>query len=129
MKTANIFTLVILCLIMNSCDIGESNSQLDVIPEESNAQLNVIPEEANFRINHYTEDCTGVGPQKCLLVQEDSLIGTDEWRFFYSGIEGFSYEPGYIYNLNVKKTDIANPPADASSIKYELIEILSKIKH
>jgi hypothetical protein len=82
--------------------------------------------ETTMRINNYTEDCIGEVEQKCLLVQEGSLIGTNDWEYFYSEIEGFNYEEGYIYNLKVKKTTIENPPMDASSIKYELLELLSK---
>lgn len=78
-------------------------------------------------VNSSQTDCVGVGPQKCLLVQHgDSL--TDVWQNFYDGIEGFDYEPGYIYQLEVKKTllDPSEVPADASTIKYTLVNELSK---
>lgn len=41
-------------------------------------------------------------------------------------IEGFTYEPGYFYTLSVKKTILANPPADASNVRYQLIEVVKK---
>nr|WP_317207113.1 DUF4377 domain-containing protein [Chryseobacterium arthrosphaerae] len=53
---------------------------------------------------------------------------SDSWENFYSNIEGFTYEPGYEYVLKVKTEKIANPPADASSIKYTLVEQVSKTK-
>jgi hypothetical protein len=37
-------------------------------------------------------DCTGVGPQKCYQVKARP---EDEYRLFYSPIQGFEYEPGY----------------------------------
>lgn len=89
-------------------------------------ETTIIPNGTNFRINNYTEDCVGEFQQKCLLVQEESLIGTGNWEYFYSEIEGFDYEEGYIYNLKVNKTAIVNPPMGGSSIKYELVELLSK---
>ena len=68
-------------------------------------------------------DCTGVGPQKCMLIRETP---DEAWRNFYDQIEGFTYEKGYTYKLLVSVTRVDNPPADASSLKYTLQEILSK---
>lgn len=68
-------------------------------------------------------DCTGVGPQKCMLVKEAL---DDEWTYFYDQIEGFSYEEGYTYELLVEINTVDNPPADGSSLKYTLKELISK---
>jgi len=68
-------------------------------------------------------DCVGVAPQKCLLIKTESQTN---WEFLYSGIEGFNYEPGYEYVLEVRKDTIANPAADQSSIKYVLVKEISK---
>ena len=68
-------------------------------------------------------DCVGVAPQECLLVRDSP---DDEYEFFYSQINGFDYEPGYEYELLVQKTPVENPPADASSIEWTLIEVVSK---
>jgi len=70
----------------------------------------------------------GVAPMQCLLVQENDSLIDDAWTFFYTNIEGFDYEPGYVYKLKIKKEhlDPKLVPADASSIKYSLIEIISK---
>lgn len=87
-------------------------------------------DETLMRINSHTVDCVGVMEGKCLLVQEGDLIGTEDWEYFYfeDSIIGFEYEPGYIYNIVVKKTTIPDPPQDASSIRYELVQIISKEK-
>ena len=50
----------------------------------------------------------------------------ENWNLFYSQIEGFSYEPGYEYVLQVRKEKIDNPPADGSSIRYRLVKVVSK---
>jgi heat shock protein HslJ len=68
-------------------------------------------------------DCTGVAPQKCYQVKAKP---EDEWRLFYSPIQGFEYEPGYEYQITVKVEPVANPPADASAYSYTLIEVVSK---
>lgn len=68
-------------------------------------------------------DCTGVGQQKCMLIRETPK---EAWSNFYDQIEGFTYEKGFNYKLLVTVTRVDNPPADASSLKYTLKEILLK---
>lgn len=69
-------------------------------------------------------DCTGVSEQKCLLVKNNL---DDEWSYFYDGISGFDYEEGFTYELRVRVEDIDNPPADASSKRYILSKLVSKV--
>ncbi len=69
-------------------------------------------------------DCMGVGPQKCMMVKKGDATN---WEIFYGNIDGFNYEPGYEYVLDVKEEKIENPPADGSSIKYILVKQVSKI--
>ena len=78
-------------------------------------------------INSAKVDCTGVGPMSCFQIQKGEEIKDGEWELFYDQIAGFEYEPGFIYELEVgvsKKTDPV--PADASSLTYELIEVIGK---
>jgi hypothetical protein len=80
-----------------------------------------------IRVNSYTETCQGLVKQQCLLVQEGSAIDSDNWSYFYSEIEGFDYETGFLYDLEVHINERPKPlAADASSLRYELIEIISK---
>ncbi|MDU1892917.1 MAG: DUF4377 domain-containing protein [Dysgonomonas sp.] len=68
-------------------------------------------------------DCVGVAPMKCLLVKKE---GQAEWEFFYNNIEGFNYEPGYEYVLEVKVDQVENPAVDQSTLKYTLVKEVSK---
>lgn len=78
-------------------------------------------------INSAKTDCVGVATMSCLQIQKGSEIDPAGWEFFYSSIKGFDYEPGNIYQIKVKITDIEGPiPADASSKNFELLEIKSK---
>jgi heat shock protein HslJ len=78
-------------------------------------------------INSAKLDCVGVGPMSCLQVQKGAEIDPAAWEFFYSGINGFEYEPGNIYQIKVNITEREAPiPADASSKIYELVEVVSK---
>lgn len=104
--------LLTLTLTLAACQpVQDTRSSADALRETT---LYVGPELA---------DCVGVGPMKCMLVTEDPK---SEPQFFYSQIEGFEFEPGYSYALRVRIEPVANAPADASSLKYTLIEILSK---
>ena len=70
-------------------------------------------------------DCMGEAPQKCMLYKERP---TGDWLFFYDTIEGFEYEEGYTYEIEVAVTKIENPSADGSSLQYTLVKIVSKEK-
>ena len=84
------------------------------------------PEKANIRINHYQDTGYGSFKQLIYLVQENEAIDTDKWSVFYDNIEGFNYEPGYIYDLTISKEKINNPPADGSAVHYKLEQLISK---
>lgn len=79
--------------------------------------------EKEVLVAHFVSDCVGVAPQQCLSVREST---DDEWTLWYDPIDGFEHEAGYDYRLMISETRVADPPADASSIRWTLIEILEK---
>jgi len=62
-------------------------------------------------------------PIECMLVMSEDNPGVWE-SLGFDRIEGFTYERGHEYYLSVKRTILANPPADASDRTYSLIRIL-----
>lgn len=80
-------------------------------------------ETKTFFVDSNLVDCVGVGPQKCMLFREDS---NSQWRNFYDKVEGFDFVEGYNYKIIVNVSKVENPPADASNLKYKLIEIVEK---
>ena len=48
------------------------------------------------------------------------------YQLFYNHIDGFDFEPGFKYTLRVKVEEVASVPADASSLSYTLLEVISK---
>lgn len=74
-------------------------------------------------VNSKVVDCTGVAPQKCLQYKETR---DGEWMNMYSPIIGFEHEIGTLYKLKVKVEQLTNVPADASSLRYTLVEVMSK---
>ena len=67
--------------------------------------------------------CEGVGPMECMQVAT-SADGVPE--LFYDEIDGFDYVEGSSYVIDVRITDIPSPPADGSSKRYELVEIIEQ---
>jgi len=72
--------------------------------------------------------CVGAhGPQRCLSIRQ--LVGGDAWggwQPFFGSIEGFTHEPGFVYDLLAARRVLRDPPADGSAYTYRLIELLSK---
>lgn len=79
-----------------------------------------------IRVNHFQQTGIGEGPSLVFLIQENEEIGGEQWKYLYDPIEGFDYEPGYIYELKVRKKEVKNPPADGSFIRYILVKIDQK---
>jgi heat shock protein HslJ len=69
-------------------------------------------------------DSEGSGSQSCYLVKETF---DTERGFFYTEIAGFNWEEGYTYELSVLVAEKENPPADVSSLQYELKEIINQV--
>ena len=111
-----LITLFIFSLVI-SCTTSKKN-----VSEKSIRTVEIVK---TYFVAPYQVDCMGIGPQKCLLVKHAI---NSSWENFYATIEGFSFESGYSYILKVRETPIENPPADASSIHYELVEIIEKSK-
>ena len=80
-------------------------------------------EERTIYVGPELVECTGVGPQMCMQIKESP---EGDWQLFYDQIQGFDHEPGYDYELVVLVEDVENPPADASSLRYTLVEEVSK---
>lgn len=67
--------------------------------------------------------CTGVAPMDCLQVRSTPA---EPWSRWYAGIEGFAYQPGYQYVLEVDEYRVAQPPADGSSIRWVLKRVVER---
>lgn len=84
-----------------------------------------------YWVNSFKTNCTnGAGEMKCLMVHKGDSMEIPQWELFYSTIEGFTFEPGYFQKIEIKKELLGeeNLPADASSIRYSLKNVLEKQK-
>ena len=68
------------------------------------------------------QDCQGVGPMKCMQITKPN----GETELFYDSIEGFNYQEGTEYRIEVDGDGAANPPADGSSRRYKLVRIIAQ---
>ncbi len=83
------------------------------------------PAEKTVYVGPYLVDCVGVAPQKCMMVRQDPKA---EASLFYDQIAGFDYEAGFDYILLVREEEVENAPADASSLKWTLLEVVEKTR-
>ena len=81
------------------------------------------PRERTLLVQDHAVECTGVSLQLCLLVKDPS---TQQFTYYYGAIEGFVYEWGFIYEIDVEERAVANPLADGSSIQTVLRRVVSK---
>ena len=77
---------------------------------------------SNLYVSSRKADCVGVGPMKCYLVRTDP---ESNWLLHYNEIEGLKYREGLEYRLKVKQVHHPKPPADAPSISYHLVKVIS----
>ena len=120
MKTIKLFFSTLLVVIISA--IGMVSCNDDDEPKDKVIEVTMSVSE-NTDIMYSLFDDNKENPVECMLVMEDGVDQT--WRkMSLSGIEWLTYEKGHRYKLRAKKTILANPPADGSAWKYELVEVL-----
>lgn len=106
--------------------------QLEGIKSVERDQIVSINEEQGvgvdmeIRVASETRVGYGVGPMTCLLVK--FTPEAESWQYMYDAIQGFDYEPGYEYVLQVHRSERKNPPQDASKYVYRLKKVIDKQK-
>ena len=104
-------------MLMVSCSLDNDDEPKDVVKE---IMMSVSHETG---ITYDLFDTNAEYPIECMLVKEEG--GDGRWQpLTFGAIEGFTYVKGHAYELKVKKTILANPPADGSNCRYKLIKIL-----
>jgi hypothetical protein len=85
------------------------------------------PVRLTMQIDSKQGECSYlVGSGNCLLIREND---SERWSFMYEGIEGFTYEPGYDYTVEVwRQTLPIDGIADALPYRFVLIREIDKIK-
>ena len=116
MKTYLVPLVLAIAVVVASCSVDDGE-QGDVVKVIS------MSVSENTGITYDLFDTNAEFPIECMLVKEEG--GDGQWKsLVFGAIEGFTYEKGHAYELKVRKTILANPPADGSNCRYKLIEIL-----
>ena len=53
------------------------------------------------------------------------VVDTNEHVTTYEGVGGFHPQWGHSYRIEVERSEVADPPLDGSTIRYDLVEVLS----
>jgi hypothetical protein len=70
--------------------------------------------------------CQGEGKQECLQMKENE--SDTEWQYLYENIEGFEFEEGYLYHIQVQIMETGESIPDKSNKTYKLLQTISKQK-
>lgn len=68
-------------------------------------------------------ECMAVGPTECLQIR---FHPDEEWQLFYGDIQGFGYQPGWLYQLEVSEVLVPEAPADAPDRQWVLQRIIDR---
>lgn len=101
-KLILLITLILLPLTIG-CDWGEHTEILIIGP--------------------YRTECPSFSGSDCYLEFNEE---EQKWHFFYEGIQGFDFVPGYIYRLKVRLAERPEGIQDVGRYEYHLVEVLSK---
>ncbi len=86
--------------------------------------------EETWEIAHQTEKriIPGMTAEEveCIVVKSCASSFTETFYVPVNGINGFEYQVGYKYRIEVLITHLANPPQDDSNRRFALKKILSK---
>lgn len=103
-------------LFLSAC--GADNPLPPLVNEEEHIEI--------ITIGPYIRHCYGAhGERDCLMeYNEDS----GHWEFFYEHIQGFDFEPGFIYTLEVRLEDRGTEIQDVGRYAYHLVKLIEKKK-
>lgn len=114
-------TLLLLCMLSLGYTTQAADFPLSITIEGS--------ELITMRIQANKVACDGFeGNKTCFMVQKGASIGTDFWEPLKEPIDGFNFEAGFSYDLQIKIELRENPNADQSQFQYHLVKIISKTK-
>lgn len=111
-KTLNLLFLLLAVFAISSCSSDDDEKKDSV-------------KEITIYVSSETGESYGFNstPEECMLVKFGNPNGEWEHLGLYR-IEGFTYVKGHEYELRVKMTTLANPPADGYSHRYLLVKIV-----
>jgi Domain of unknown function (DUF4377) len=135
-----ILFIVLTTIALTACS-KEANKQTETKPTTEDKSVTALTEAEQtpnrvsyLEISPKTQKCdAGAGQMDCLQVKQldykdgQKTYKSKDWENFYAGIEGFTHKSNEQVLIRVKEYDIPNPPADGSSIRYVLDEVIETV--
>jgi hypothetical protein len=84
-------------------------------------------EVIKIRIDSEKVSCNGNATNSCYRVQKESSIGKEFWETMPQEIEGFNYEPGYVYDL-VVRVEVQENKTGPDRFRHILEHVVAKVK-
>nr|WP_299031102.1 META domain-containing protein [uncultured Tenacibaculum sp.] len=109
MKKVGLLLPIIVSLVLQSCASLKNTGSTEEV----------------FWVSGIKTECSaGAGKMNCLNIYKGNNITEATWESFYAPLEGFTFEEGKLQKIKVKveRLNAKDVPADASSLKYTLIE-------
>ena len=110
------FLLIIALLFLSACGVENPFSLL--VDEGEHIEI--------ITIGPYTELCHDAHFERPCLVEYNEDSG--RWEFFYESVQGFEFEPGFIYTLEVRLEDRGTEIQDVGRYAYHLVKVIEKKK-
>lgn len=119
MKNISFLGMLLLAFLamvgLTACSDDEPNDSVKEIRMQVSSETGIMYDLFDDKLEH---------PIECMLVESEDFPG-ETLQLGLNEIEGFTYEREHEYYLSVKRTILANPPADASDRTYSLVRILA----
>lgn len=119
MKNRNFLGMLLLAFLaivgLTACSDDEPNDSVKEIRMQVSSETGIMYDLFDDKMEH---------PIECMLVESEDFPG-ETLQLAFNEIEGFTYERRHEYYLSVKRTILANPPADSSDRTYSLVRILA----
>ena len=113
------FLPMLALLFLSACGVEDILFPL-VSDEENEEHIEIIT------LGPYTQRCHGAFFERDCLMEYNEDSG--RWEFFYESIQGFDFEPGFIYTLEVRLEDRGTEIQDVGRYAYHLVKIIEKKK-
>ncbi len=110
------FLLILALLFLSACSLEDTLLTLD--RDEEHIEI--------ITIGPYTERCHDAHLERDCLVEYNEDSG--RWEFFYESIQGFDFELGFIYTLEVRLEDRGTEIQDVGRYAYHLVKVIEKKK-
>lgn len=113
-------------LLLSACGANEDRRAPGQGPPPGNNGSGDETQEVTVFVESGARDCQseGEGQVLCLLVRE-----SEEEEFGLlpaSAIEGFDYQWGFFYELQIRVFPEPDPPSDGARERYELVDVVSR---